>query len=250
MRYGRYILSSVALVVMGICLWWSSSELRTAKAVSSRQAFTIVQITEAFGENGLQNLSETKVTAQNADGSQAFQVTRSFRKGAVGYDSVEFRNVFDVVSGRHYGIDPLTRSLTTRVLKQPRLNDMTSKPRCDGGTPDSRILFGFQTRKRIETRKLSGSQNVTIEEWQVPELECFSLEVVANKFESGRILARTTTRAVLVNVGDPDPGLFHIPTDYVERSPSQVMSEHTRMGRTEFNSALAQAADRSYHENQ
>jgi hypothetical protein len=32
-----------------------------------------------------------------------------------------------------------------------------------------------------------------------------------------------------LTVGEPDPGLFQIPTDYVERSPSEVFQEAARL---------------------
>jgi hypothetical protein len=217
--------------------------------MGSRLAFSVVQITEAYGDDGRQNLLETKVSAQKVDGSQAFQVARSFRNAAGGYDSIEFRNVFDVTLKKHFGIDPLTRSLTTRRLLEPKIAEMSSKPVC-GSLPEAGVLLGYRVLKTSEERRLAANQTVTIERWVAPDLECFPLQTVVRKFDRGTSLAQTTSRVLSANIGNPDPTLFVIPSDYVERSPSAVMTEHVKIGKTNFDSKLAQLADRSYYDNQ
>lgn len=232
-----------------ISLWWFFSGAPTVRAVGARLAFSIVQITEGFGEDGFQDFTETKITAQKPDGSKSFLVNRTFRNGPSTHDSIEFRDIFDVASRKHSGIDPLTRSLTTRLLADPKIGEMTSKPSCEAGVTESEELFGYRVYKANEVLKLKNDHSVKIEKWLARELECFPLRIEATKFSGETAVARTITRTLSLNLGNPDSSLFQIPSGYIERSPSQVMMEHLRLGKTpSFHSSLAEAADRSYYQ--
>jgi hypothetical protein len=66
-----------------------------------------------------------------------------------------------------------------------------------------------------------GSQRTTI--WAAPKLSCEYVYVDSEAMEStGAFRKSTQTKTTKLVIGEPEPGLFEIPPDFVEMKPSEA----------------------------
>jgi hypothetical protein len=58
-----------------------------------------------------------------------------------------------------------------------------------------------------------------VDRWSAPALNCFVIreELASSEYKQVR-------STVSVHLGEPDPSLFEVPGNYVERSPSEIMA--------------------------
>lgn len=110
--------------------------------------------------------------------------------------------------------------LSTPVAVGSRCEDAHSGGKLVG----EETILGYQTYK-FES---NGNPGVTQREstWLALALDCRSLRYVVERFgDSGQLVSGFEPRALSVTLGEPDPGLFEVPTQYRELTPSQASRE-------------------------
>ena len=81
----------------------------------------------------------------------------------------------------------------------------------------------------IQTEEQVGDDVFLHTDWRAPDLDCVVLRSVEDRRESnGKITGHFEIQATKVTLGTPDPRLFELPDDYLERSPSQMHAELTQ----------------------
>ena len=64
-------------------------------------------------------------------------------------------------------------------------------------------------------------------DWRAPALDCTSLKAVLERTENQKTLVFNNT-VTSVTLGEPDPALFSIPSEYREVAPSEMDAEMTK----------------------
>jgi hypothetical protein len=80
-------------------------------------------------------------------------------------------------------------------------------------------------------RPLAGppGEDRKLRSWLAPALHCVALKEVVSTAPAGSPLQQVNVREALeVTQEPPDPALFAIPAEYVERTPSEVVQEFGR----------------------
>lgn len=180
------------------------------------------------------------ILAVRQDGSQA-----RVRK-VIGARTFGNSIIIDVPSKTRISVDPATKSKTSYKISDRWMSEyLRSLTFVDIGTEEA-VIEGHKAYKRVKT---FGDVGVTEEEWLAPDLNYFPLRSIATTTKGG-VHVQLTRQAISVALGTPDPNLFTIPTDYVERSPIQVFQEAERVtGRTHpalHSSVARQALEDAY----
>lgn len=192
--------------------------VRMALAQSREQTPVTVEMTATYYEypSGRLVKNENLTVAIRADGS---------RVDAPGTGNQ--RIVLDIRLRKRVSIDNLTRSLTSYALSDKAVRELTRPFRAcpDEHNAQRSVLLGYDVVKFV---KVLGDARV--ESWLAPALNCLELKyTVFRGVDRGQGMPATIVEAKSVVVGEPDATLFAVPSDYSERSPSQVIAEHDRL---------------------
>jgi hypothetical protein len=124
--------------------------------------------------------------------------------------------ILDVNSSREIQLEPFTKSIMTFYLSPSELAERLGSKRCPGTitqlTEHSNMLNYDVVRGKDEYRK------ATADKWLAPSLSCFKLKEVYSTADG----AWNEKIAVSLTEGEPQASMFEIPSDYIERSPSQI----------------------------
>ena len=89
---------------------------------------------------------------------------------------------------------------------------------------ESKQMLGFNVLHVFYSRRItSASGSVgenTVSQWVAPALDCYPLEDERRWYADGKATAFEIKKATAASVGEPLPGLFAVPTNVVEVSPS------------------------------
>lgn len=232
----KLYLLAAALLLAGICALWAAhipalSRAQTTSAPSHFTPFTATYTVTEYGAAGL--LSPRRMDngafAARSDGST---VRLLYRRSSTSAKPVVMRIVTDLSAGKRINIDPFSESTTTYPLSARQVASMAVPPTPCVGEPAGQIL-GYEVRSGVETisghDKLGPALDETEEtSWLAPALNCLALRTEASQFVAGEVVGRRVESYTDVKLGEPDPGLFAIPENYVERPPSQAMAEGAR----------------------
>lgn len=90
-------------------------------------------------------------------------------------------------------------------------------------TTSSELILGFTVVKKTETTSGPDSKTAVTEIWFAPLLDCLPMKKVYQVLDANNsIVVREVSEVSKVVLGEPDPVLFTLPADFVERSPSEV----------------------------
>src|SRR5580693_8166171 len=124
--------------------------------------------------------------------------------------------ILDVKSSREIQLEPFTKSIMTFYLSPSELAERLGSKRCPGSitqlTEHSKMLNYDVVRGKDEYKKS------TADKWLAPYLSCFTLKEVYSTTDG----AWNEKTAVSLTEGEPQASMFEIPSDYIERSPSQI----------------------------
>jgi len=210
--------SSVIFCAVLLAMWVDSPAPRRAV-----QPFIAEEVTKTFDKNGdIVGVDETAF-AIRSDGARVF-LRRAFNDQAVG-----IRTVVDPTTRMRTTLDPTTKSKTTYALAASEAATLQSSSSDDcgvkGAERDTILKFNVVLAKKTIDQ---GAGPISVEDWVAPALDCYALQSIAVRLRKDGSMLRNVKRVVDVAKGEPDERLFEIPSDYVERSPSEVFAERAR----------------------
>lgn len=230
---------AVSFLVIIIGLTWHSISAQS----KGRTPFTALKVTKLYDPNGIHRDTEIYLYAVRSDGSNVLV------KQMAGNQLQGTKTITDVILKRKITVDPLTESTTTYPIRSDDyLLRFTRRPaRCtDDPNPERGTILGYEVVK--VTRRIEDANIVTIEEWVAPALDCYPLRSVTSlRAKDGTPGPRNEHEVVVVIPGEPEASLFEVPSNYTERSPSQVMSEWARRRGVQAVSPAASALDEAYY---
>lgn len=224
-----------------------------------RTAFTAKIEARSYDPDG--DLTATTLSAAAFRGDGASVDLRE----AVDGSPVNNRVILDPDAGVRTAVDSFTKSITTYPLHPARKRALQMKPSasCESTLPGEMLespravsenMLGRRVLRAVtrETLNFGGGRSEVVQRELLlaPELDCFPLRTVVTVSRSdGTRLGSTITEVTSVTLGEPDPLLFEIPEDYVERAPSAVFAERARLeGRDCQNCGeTANALDQAYY---
>lgn len=179
--------------------------------------FTATVNESRFGSSGIKGYEEVVTFAFRSDGSNVRAVRRNANNGA----TFEIKEVNDTVTKTRLIVDQATESKTSYGLSIEDVSQMRS-PKCDIPlNSDSITILGFLSYKIVEEKEYPGGFVSSRERWVAPALNCFPLrERISKPHAKGATAPWNVREATAVKLGEPDPGLFQVPSNYAERSPS------------------------------
>lgn len=84
-------------------------------------------------------------------------------------------------------------------------------------------VLGFKTVILQTTTRMEGGETFVRKEWRAPDLDCVVVKVSENRLDqSGNTTGQFEIDPVKIVLGNPDPASFEVPSDYSEKSPSQM----------------------------
>ncbi|MGH9747459.1 MAG: hypothetical protein ACRD59_15295 [Candidatus Acidiferrales bacterium] len=169
--------------------------------------------------NALQPAATNEISVgRRRDGSEVEIISvHSPNKGQIG--SLVY--ILDVASSREIQLEPFTKSIMTFYLSPSELAARLSSKRCSGNvaqsTDRSKMMNYDVVISKNEYRK------GTADKWLAPYLSCFTLKEVYSSADG----AWNEKIADSLTEGEPQASMFEIPSDYIERSPSQIADAWT-----------------------
>jgi hypothetical protein len=128
-----------------------------------------------------------------------------------------------------------TQSKTTYGFTQDQMTRLASlHVKCTQvDKPERAVMLGVNVvrwKEEASRQEPDGSLNTRhVDAWQAPELGCFAIRELHTSLINGSPAAYSLREATALKPGEPDPRLFEIAADAVERSPSEVQVEYQRM---------------------
>lgn len=179
--------------------------------------FTATVVEKRFDASGDYKEQETYTYAVRSDGSSVEVFNRKYPDGQVR----NARIVIDTSLGKRIVIEPATQSLTTTKLSKSNLEMLASRlTACRDSASVERVkVLGFSTVR--ETIRWADAQDHG-DQWVAQVLDCYPLRLKVY-LGANRSGSRNEREVTAVSLGEPDGGLFAIPSEYVERAPSDVM---------------------------
>jgi hypothetical protein len=171
----------------------------------------------------------TVIEAQRADGSRV--------SGEVILKGDEIvpptlRNITLVPERMKVRVDDALKAKTTLYMHGPApshpaaLDSMCGISHLSPGAKPAYIdpeeVLGYATIG-IQTEMQDPDQSFLTKVWRAPDLDCAVLRMnEIRRNPAGETMGEFRSEAVKITVGPPAPELFAIPTDYAEKSPSQM----------------------------
>ena len=158
------------------------------------------------------------------------EITEAFRKDgswvsyrvAINGEKTGTRIIVDAASKTRTSIDPNTKSKITYHLDDGVLAEMEKALTECASSPSKgdSILDVAVVKKHTDT-----INNEAIDELLAPSLGCYPLQATSVKTEKSGKQLRNESIVTSIAMGEPDPRLFIVPSEYVERSPSEVLGK-------------------------
>jgi len=90
---------------------------------------------------------------------------------------------------------------------------------------ETKDILGYKT---VHESTRSSKSGVSHERWLAVNLNCIPLRQISYSNAGDASAPHNEISVVSINIGEPDPTLFEPPSNFTERSPSQVLEEYTR----------------------
>lgn len=223
----RSIIRRLLGVLAGLTLLVSVAAVYFARVTSlkSPASFTI-RMTETFRKGDGFHVKHV-IYGYKSDGSLAKWDERDWGNGPV-----IVKTVRDVQSRQAVTYESTLKSKMTLPLSEEDIRKVqTVRGTCvepePGITVEAERFLGFDVIKKTEvlTNEAAGRER-RLEVWLAPELNCTSVKYVVSKPapDSGWTV-EAHGEATSITLGEPDPRLFDLPTDYSELPPVETFSE-------------------------
>ena len=192
-----------------------------------RAAYTAKTVEKRFSPSGEETETEFITDAVRSDGSQV----KIVRKIAATKQWADVKTVIDLKSKQRFEFEPLTESRTTTALSVRYAEYLQTKPKSctEGSTPQKERIHGQEVIKVQNEYNLPAGEVDRTERWLAPSLDCFPLRERFSRGSKGGPFVLKMTRDVTALIpGEPDPKLFLAPSNFKERTASEVAAEFKR----------------------
>jgi hypothetical protein len=161
---------------------------------------------------------------RRSDGSEA---TYRTMKSPDGQQDGQLGSTIDLGRAESLDLEPFTRSVTTLHYSLDELGELKDRLQAKGCPADMDKLGEHTKMLGHEVVRIRESHSThlgteTDDKWVAPDLGCFALAETAT-FAGPRNVTTVTS----LTEGEPPLAMFAVPSDYVERSPSQLSAEWT-----------------------
>jgi len=188
------------------------------KAQAAQRPPFIAQMIETYSRADGPPLRMSATHASRADGSFARARTVSV-KGR----EKRYRLIMDLSTSTQIAVSESAQSATLSEIRPGTRNAMReASVRCnDAIYPERAIMFGLGV-VHVKTDLPTGTTNtgdtvyMTHDDWQAPELGCFSLKRVTTFYKNSAATGTTIEEAVAITLGAPPPDLFEVPEGYTK----------------------------------
>lgn len=219
------ILGIMSLVCVGLTTLYTSRRA-DANGTETIKPFTAILHEVRFRSNGEAAYEEDYTVAFRSDGSSVNDYHRKLPTG----QTVEVKVVEDFGRTQRVAVDYATESTSTYPLPS-NYSAMTAKQAsaCNGAagvSSNQPPILGFKVVLLHESHTYGNGKSNMHDRWEAPALNCFALRRVdfASR-KAGEKPPHNEVVATKIVLGEPDPVLFSIPTNFVERSPSERHAE-------------------------
>lgn len=215
----------VAAAAVGGFGFWISRAITVRAQGGGWVPFTAAMVERSYSGTSTKPSSvENYLYARRREGSWVRDIKRQLLPNGGWAD---MRVVEDYTRGSRIVVDPGTESVVTYPYSAKAVGRLSAVPASCSADPSAQHtnFLGYDTV--VVTRSLPGPADETRKAtyWAAPALNCFALKEEITRECKICINSRNTREALLVSEGDPPSALFEIPTNYVERTPSQVFAE-------------------------
>lgn len=225
MQNKYYVLLSVGVIAGATFVMYRHAELRGQSAPVVHPA-TITYSRLFYGaDSSTPRVTLTEILGVRADGSNSRARLVPAPDGSQLYNL----KITDIPSGRHVIVDQISQSKTTypaeNIVSQYSVRPVNS---CPGNASDA--ILSYPTLVSEQVLAEPGGSSRTIRIWRAPDLNCLPLREEQSMTDSsaGKVLVMLLTASRVVQ-GEPPSWMFDIPTGFVERSPSEMLSESARI---------------------
>lgn len=189
--------------------------------------------------------SETYVVAMRADGVEV-----TIRSSQFQGKTYERSQIFNPIAKTRVSVEPITRSRTTYYLPNPAVSGLLSVREACSQANDLPVSTTLGARA-VLMKSSAHDPMARVDQWQAPDLGCLVLRETWHQQDpaTGIVYNYRVIAATQLRRGDPDPALFEIGADFVERSPSQVMRIMAQLRHYHFDSQTGARLDRAYFNN-
>lgn len=185
-----------------------------------RVPLTLEKVQHTFGDAGV--LEERIIEAVRDDGSTVRVTQHRSSDG----DLKEIRTVVDLQSGRKIVLTSSAKSTTTYTYTDEHLRALRERSLSCPKAGETDRIMGHDVVSVARDRTGAPGNFYREVSWHAPSLGCIPLEDVVRSIEAdGTERVIKTTEVVRIDVGEPDPALFSIPSDYTEMSPAEYAAE-------------------------
>jgi hypothetical protein len=214
---------SVALcMISGACVFLYSRHAFASQLAKPVRPFTAQYTKNYYTASGELKKTDVTLYVRASDRSTSSEVTEMFpiRKQLM-------TEIVDMHTGQRTYLERRTRSVTRfRYLRDELMGSIASLssescPADVANLEKSGVFFGYQTLHSVSREDPAWVE----EKWVVPELECFAVKQLDYLIVNGATGAHNEKIVTSIAEGEPAPDLITVPTDYVERSPTQVDEE-------------------------
>jgi hypothetical protein len=220
------ILGIVALGCVGLAVVYTTRQV-AATGSGIVKPFTATVNEVKFNSNGVASHKETYLVGFRADGSNMTDYHRTLSTG----QATEVKMVEDVKSGRRVAVDYATESTSTYPLPSNYSAVIAKQASACGAAAGSSepLILGYHVVLVHDAHTYGNGASNMRDHWEAPELNCFALRSVefATK-RPGENAPHNEAEVTNITLGEPDPTLFSIPQNFVERSPSERHAEFER----------------------
>lgn len=198
--------------------------VKSQQATHQRPAFTVNEVRTYYSE-GKPAATEHGVRAIRSDGSISQTVLDNNGQ------PVSIREVIDTQTRKVTSIDPLTKSIGSRPMTDHERDGLTMLwPTCTenfqkpwlivSATGNKSTILGIEVEQILVDYKRAGT---VTENWVAPSLGCFPLREVIKR----RDQISATKDVTSVAIGEVNPAAFTIPSDFVDRTPSDFLTRYS-----------------------
>lgn len=204
-------------------------------AQTGRSGFTATILTKQYDAQGNSYATFSTTFAKRPSGSTS-TIREGFRNGQSSkHTSIrlveEFKEVNAYNDSRSKSTIRLSPERVTLLVAHPDAQ-CTSAPGTFDPASNPQTLQGFAVVKKLSKEGGPDNKTAVTESWLAPELDCLVMKKTRELTDAhGTVIHREVAEVVQVEVGEPDPRLFALPDDFIERSPSEAyFAEAVRLG--------------------
>lgn len=177
--------------------------------------FTARVVQTRFRADGTQTNKEEFIYAMRADGSSATVLVANHGPGGAG---TPLKSIVDVAAATHTFMRKAGAGVEKRPVTSVTLDVMRAQwTNCNAAryverdTILQRSVVRVSRELPVTVRPDGDTMYLNHDEWQDPELRCYTLRGTTTFYTNWRPVARTVSEVVGLVLGEPDPKLFDPP---------------------------------------